>query len=92
MKNVDLTNPGKLIVLCLVIIGSFTFIIASLFVNSGPDTTPAWALLSGAGMYLIGNGTGARKGVPTIAPFTPTVEKAIQHLEEVKEKQAAHDD
>lgn len=85
MKNVNLTNPLKLIVLLTLIVGSFVYVIVAMFVDGG-DTTIAWSIISGASFYLVGNGTGARGGVPTVAPFTPTIEKAIQHLEEVKEK------
>ncbi len=94
----EITAPGKVLGLLLVIVGSFTYIILAMFVDSAPDTTPAWTALSGALFYLLGNGSGAKKGVPTIAPFTPTIDKAIEHLNDVKhlneekEKHGGHKD
>ena len=70
MKNVDVTAPGKLIALCLVIVGCFAYILTTIITSSG-DATPAWALMTLIVGYLIGNGTGARKGQETVAPFSP---------------------
>jgi hypothetical protein len=70
VSNVDLTAPGKLIALCVVIAGCFTYIITALFVP-GVETTPAWATLTLVVGYLVGNGTGARKGVEQAAVFSP---------------------
>jgi hypothetical protein len=80
MKNIDVTAPGKLAALCLVVVGCFVYIIVSLIQAQGADTTPAWALLTLVVGYLIGNGTGAAKGVPTVAPFAPTPERQIERL------------
>jgi len=80
LQDVELTAPGKLLALLLVIIGCFGYIIVATWTGQG-DTTPAWATLTLVVGYLIGNGTGARKGQPTIAPFTPSAERQIERLE-----------
>lgn len=80
-RTVDVTAPGKLVVLAIVVAGCFGFIIASLFAVD-VDATPAWAMLTLVVGYLIGNGSGARKGVVTVAPFSPTPERQIQRLQQ----------
>jgi hypothetical protein len=72
VTNVDLTAPGKLLVLGLVVLGCFSFIVASMFVTTPGDTTPAWATLTLVVGYLIGNGAGARKGIEQAPVFTPS--------------------
>lgn len=77
MNNVEITNPGKLAALCLVIVGCFAYITAALITGTG-DTTPAWATLTLVVGYLVGNGSGARKGENTVAPFSPAPEIRIE--------------
>lgn len=92
MRNVNITNPGKLILLGLVILGCFVYIILGTFVAHA-DTTPAWAMLTLAVGYLIGNGAGAMKGVVTTAPFAPTPKKQIEvlkHAIEISEDDERH--
>lgn len=67
----ELTAPGKLVALCIVLAGCVGYIIASLFVSRVPDTTPAWATITLISGYLIGNGTGARKGIATVGVWEP---------------------
>lgn len=73
MRDVEVTAPGKLLALLIVIVGCIAFIIAAVFVK-GTDTTPAWATLTLVVGYLVGNGAGARKGITTAAPFAPKEE------------------
>jgi hypothetical protein len=79
MANLDLVAPGKLLVLALTVIGCFAYIVASLFVDS-VDTTPAWALMTLIVGYLIGNGTGASRGVSQAPVFQPTLERAAARI------------
>lgn len=62
----DLTAPGKLAVILVTIIGCFAYIIAG-----DGDTTPAWATITMLSGYLIGNGAGAKNGVPQAPVFAP---------------------
>jgi hypothetical protein len=68
---VNLTAPGKLLALCVIIAGCFAFIIVSLVQDHGADTTPAWATLTLVTGYLIGNGAGALRGTPQAPVFAP---------------------
>lgn len=77
--DVQLTAPGKLIALSLVIVGCFAYIIASLF-GANVDTTPAWATLTLVVGYLIGNGTGARRGVESVPVWAPVPAPAAPEL------------
>jgi len=79
MTNLDLVAPGKLLVLALTVVGCFAYIVASIFVD-GQDTTPAWALMTLVVGYLIGNGTGAIKGVAQAPIFQPSAENAAARV------------
>lgn len=83
-KNVNITNPGKLAILGLVVIGCMAYIIATLF--AGGDTTPAWAAMTLIIGYLIGNGSGARQGIVTVPPLSPTPERQVEHLQKQIDK------
>ena len=67
----QLTSPGKLVAILAVIIGCFAFIVAAALGDNGQDTTPAWATLTLVTGYLIGNGTGAKRGEPQQPVFSP---------------------
>lgn len=67
----NLTAPGKLIVLLVIIVGCFAYICASVVTDNGTDTTPAWAAITLITGYLIGNGTGALRGTPQAPVFAP---------------------
>lgn len=70
MRDIDITAPGKLLALILVLIGCLAFILLSAYTGRG-DSTPAWATLTLVVGYLTGNGLGARRGQITVAPFAP---------------------
>lgn len=72
----QLTSPGKLLAILLVIVGCFAFIIAAQF-NSGQDTTPGWATLTLVTGYLIGNGTGAKRGEPQQPVWSPAERTSV---------------
>lgn len=74
MTAVDVTAPGKLLALCMVILGCFAYILLAAAGISAVDTTPAWATLTLVTGYLIGNGTGARRGIETTPIFSPPTE------------------
>lgn len=71
MSELELTAPGKLLALCIIIVGCLAYIIVAAF-RAGIDTTPAWATLTLVTGYLIGNGTGARRGIVTAPIWAPT--------------------
>lgn len=71
MNRVEVTAPGKLAALLVVLIGCFTYIIAVTVSGADADTTPAWATLTLVVGYLVGNGVGAKAGVQTIPPLSP---------------------
>jgi len=70
IKDIEITAPGKLIALILVLLGCFAYIIVAALTGAG-DTTPAWATLTLVVGYLVGNGVGARNGITTVAPMGP---------------------
>lgn len=76
-RNVQVTSPGKLIALVSVILGCFGFIIVAAVQGSG-DTTPAWATITLVVGYLVGNGTGAARGLVNVSTFAPTTESQLQ--------------
>lgn len=65
-----LTAPGKLAALLAVIVGCFVYIIVTRVTHEG-DVTPAWATITLVTGYLVGNGTGAVRGVPQAPVFAP---------------------
>lgn len=67
----EITAPGKLIALCIIIVGCLAYILVAA-VRTGIDTTPAWATITLVTGYLIGNGTGARRGIPAAPVFAPS--------------------
>lgn len=66
MKSIEVSAPGKLLALVVVIVGCFLFIL----LGDG-DTAPAWGILGMAAGYLTGNGVGALKGIGTTPPISP---------------------
>jgi hypothetical protein len=73
MKNVDITNPGKLIALVAVLVGAFAVIIVAILNNSDASLVTSMVGLLGTVMgYLVGNGAGANKGFVSVPPFQPT--------------------
>lgn len=66
MANVQVTAPGKLAALLLVLAGCFAYVIF----RDG-DSTQAWATLTLVVGYLVGNGAGAKRGQETVSPFSP---------------------
>lgn len=71
MNGVELTAPGKLLALCIVLVGCLAYVTAAMFVAVPIDTSPAWATIALVVGYLIGNGVGARRGVTTAPTFSP---------------------
>jgi len=71
VSSVELTAPGKLLALCIVLVGCLAYITAAMFMTVPADTTPAWATVTLVTGYLIGNGTGARRGIATAPTFSP---------------------
>jgi hypothetical protein len=69
MSKVDITAPGKLLALCLIIVGCMSYIIITVISGKG-DVTPAWATLTLITGYLIGNGVGAARGAASTPVFT----------------------
>jgi hypothetical protein len=72
----QVTAPGKLWALMLVIGGCFAYLVA----NAG-DPTPAWATITLATGYLVGNGVGALRGQASAAVFTPAREPELLEVE-----------
>lgn len=70
-QSVELTAPGKLVALCLVIVGCLAYIIVEMVREVGADTSPAWATMTLVVGYLVGNGAGARRGQPQEPVFAP---------------------
>ena len=71
----ELTAPGKLAAIIVILLGSFVFIIANTVASNGTETAPAWATITLVCGYLIGNGLGAKRGqssgpVWTTAPIS----------------------
>lgn len=73
-SSVELTAPGKLLALCLVIVACAAYIIIELVRDVGADTSPAWATMTLVVGYLVGNGAGARRGQPQEPVFAPKEE------------------
>lgn len=69
--DVELTAPGKLAALLAVIVGCFAYILVMALGHGDADTTPAWATITLVSGYLIGNGVGAKRGVPQAPTFAP---------------------
>lgn len=88
MRNVEITNPGKLIILGLLVAGLVGYLITATITGAG-DTAQAWAALTLIVGYLIGNGSGARAGQVTVPPLSPTPEKQLEVVQEVLGKAIA---
>lgn len=66
LRDIDITAPGKLLALLLIIL------ICGLYVVFGEgDKSPAWGILGSCLGYLVGNGVGAKRGVPQAPTFAP---------------------
>lgn len=68
--SVDITAPGKLLLLSIVSCGCIAVIITNMVTGNG-DTTAAWATLASIIGYVIGNGVGAKRGVEQAPVFSP---------------------
>lgn len=85
MKTVDITAPWKLAVIALVAACLIAYITVG-ELNGDVDTSQAWALLTLVVGYLIGNGTGARKGFVSVPPFQPTPARQAEILAKILEE------
>ena len=73
MRSMEVTAPGKLVVLAIVLTFCFFSIIAGqLGYGDTPDIIPG--VLFGIIGYLLGNGVGARTGQPTAPVIGPKTE------------------
>ena len=71
VKSVEITAPGKLLLLSIVALGCMGIIVIDHLTHSGGDVTPAWVTLGSIVGYLVGNGVGAKKGVEQAPTFAP---------------------
>lgn len=78
MNPLELTAPGKLIAIIVVLVGSFGFIIANALAANGTDNTAAWATITLVTGYLIGNGVGAHRGETNASVWSPAGTAAAQ--------------
>lgn len=69
----NLTSPGKLVVLCIALVGAFV----GLFTGTIVDTT-AIAIIGPIVGYVVGNGVGARAGVATVPVISPSPERVAE--------------
>lgn len=94
-KDVEITAPGKLLLLAIVAAGCLAIIIVSMITGSG-DSTPAWGTLTLVVGYLIGNGVGAKRGIVSVPPLSTSPEKQLQviekEIEKIERQQAADAD
>lgn len=65
----NVTAPGKLILLGLIVVGAFV----ALILDALTETTFV-AIVGPVGGYLVGNGVGAARGEPTVPVFSPSPE------------------
>lgn len=81
----DITAPWKLAALGVVAVGLITYLIVAMVTGKG-DTNQAWLILSAISFYLIGNGTGARKGFVSVPPFQPKPTRQLEILAKIAEE------
>jgi hypothetical protein len=84
MRGVDVTAPGKLIALAVVIGGAFAVIIVGMVSGSDEAIITSMVGLIGTVMgYLVGNGAGAKAGFVSVPPFQPTPSRQLELLTKI---------
>ena len=72
----NLTSPGKLVVLIVCLIGAFVSLALGVL-----DQTVFVAIVGPIVGYVVGNGVGARRGMPQAPLFAPTAAAVAAHID-----------
>lgn len=87
MRNVDITNKGKLIALIAVVLGAFAVIIVAVIADADASLVTSMVGLLGTTLgYLVGNGSGAAKGFVSVPPFQPAPNRQLEILTKIVEE------